>query len=358
MDIQDIKVLSNYIERNTKSLINNVLNKKFHVVTLTHEILKEVTGVKKAEDRNNIILMAKQWALSNTKNPYKTGLNYIVLDSTSQINTLILFIKQKYPNVDTIQTSGNITTHKDIIKSLGLLDKRIKVAIKNASPLLRATLVKSITNEVNELLKVELVAPDISIDKKDISASLNKALTEWSNSINIFDSKDKNSVYNVVSNNLTDIFNGIKVPSKKIKKTIVVKPKDVKVKKSTGSALPPIGVSDSTNNLLSLKAIINKMLHDTLKSDVMGKDSDMPSAPLRYQTGRFARSARVTNITQNQSDFLNIFYTYQKYPYEVFEPGHKMYRYNRNPKLLIPKAIRIIATELLGDKIKIRSNVS
>lgn len=70
----------------------------------------------------------------------------------------------------------------------------------------------------------------------------------------------------------------------------------------------------------------------------------MPPA-LQYQTGRFASSVRVTDITQTAKGFPSIGYTYMRNPYETFEVGNRQGTIDRDPRRLIDKSIREIATQ-------------
>lgn len=66
---------------------------------------------------------------------------------------------------------------------------------------------------------------------------------------------------------------------------------------------------------------------------------------LQYQTGRFASSVRVTDITQTAKGFPSIGYTYMRNPYETFEVGNRQGTIDRDPRRLIDKSIREIATQ-------------
>jgi hypothetical protein len=64
---------------------------------------------------------------------------------------------------------------------------------------------------------------------------------------------------------------------------------------------------------------------------------------LNYQTGRFAQSARVEQLTQGRTGMISAYYTYMKYPYATFsEGGRQEFPRSRDPKLLISKSIREI----------------
>ena len=95
--------------------------------------------------------------------------------------------------------------------------------------------------------------------------------------------------------------------------------------------------------------LINARLHAHLRDKVMGDGSE--TEILNYRTGRFARSAYALNLTQTRGDLVTIFYTYMKNPYAVFEyPGSHLAKPRRDPRYLIGRSIRQIATEITGGR--------
>jgi hypothetical protein len=95
-----------------------------------------------------------------------------------------------------------------------------------------------------------------------------------------------------------------------------------------------------TLNLNALKAQINARLSMTVIKN-------MGTPALENRTGRFARSAIVTDVVQTSQGFPSIGYTYQKYPYQTFEPGYKQGSVDRDPRTLIDRSIREIAQQLI-----------
>lgn len=96
-------------------------------------------------------------------------------------------------------------------------------------------------------------------------------------------------------------------------------------------------------NVVSLKELINAVLPNELLEQ-------MQSPRLVNRTGRFRQSAEVLNVTMGKKGGLNIDYTYQKDPYQVFEPGGRLYTRSRDPQGLIGGSIREIAQELVGKR--------
>lgn len=108
----------------------------------------------------------------------------------------------------------------------------------------------------------------------------------------------------------------------------------------------------TVGSTINLKKLLNKSLHDQIKVN-MGSPFD-PPIKLRYQTGRFARSAKVEKVnTRKQA--VQVFYTYQHDPYDVFLPGHRLHKPQRNPQVIIGKSIRQLALLILGEKFKVRA---
>jgi len=91
---------------------------------------------------------------------------------------------------------------------------------------------------------------------------------------------------------------------------------------------------------VDFRTMLNGLLHDTIKDKFMESSGAAPDYNyLRYQTGRFARSAKVLDVSDRQAG-LTISYSYMEYPYAVFKkyphgPG-------RNPEGIISGAIREI----------------
>ena len=79
--------------------------------------------------------------------------------------------------------------------------------------------------------------------------------------------------------------------------------------------------------------------------DVVRKNMKEPG--LVNRTGKFAESVKATEITQTPQGFPSIGYTYQRDPYGVFEEGSgsKWANGNRDPRTLIDRSIREIATQ-------------
>lgn len=103
-------------------------------------------------------------------------------------------------------------------------------------------------------------------------------------------------------------------------------------------------------NLLNVKALINTALHDQVQFN-MGKGKSKQT--LNYRTGRFARSVEATNLVQTRADRIEVYYTWQHDPYDVFLPGQsRLATPGRDPRKIIGRAIRQLAIKLLKNDIK------
>ena len=90
-----------------------------------------------------------------------------------------------------------------------------------------------------------------------------------------------------------------------------------------------------------------------------GPGAPVSPAHLRYQTGRFASSAEVTDISVGRSQLINVKYSYMRYPYDTFLPPEGVQSsVGRSPKRYIAGAIRDILITQLGIDVKVRSTAN
>ena len=99
------------------------------------------------------------------------------------------------------------------------------------------------------------------------------------------------------------------------------------------------------HNPIALKELINQQL----PSRILPK---MQAPALVNRTGRFRHSAEVTNVMIGPRGGTQIDYTYQRNPYEVFEPGSGSPLANqyRDPRRIIGGTIREIAQQIMSKK--------
>lgn len=98
-------------------------------------------------------------------------------------------------------------------------------------------------------------------------------------------------------------------------------------------------------NLANLQALLNQALPQQIKGN-------MGTPALNNRTGRFAESVKVENISESRAGMISMFYSYMKSPYATFSQGGKQYTTAREPKTLISKSIREIASGLVGNRLR------
>ena len=101
--------------------------------------------------------------------------------------------------------------------------------------------------------------------------------------------------------------------------------------------------SQVSRGAINLAALINNKLPATVAKN-------MGPPGLENITGRFASSARITDVSVTNKGFPSIGYTYQKNPYQVFEMSQGTAPWatpERDPRKVIDASIREIAATLL-----------
>lgn len=103
-------------------------------------------------------------------------------------------------------------------------------------------------------------------------------------------------------------------------------------------------------SLISLQNLINQNLQSAISAN-MGDGTS--KGVLNYRTGRFAASATVQRMSQSREGMITAFYSYMRNPYQTFEPGYAQGKpASRDPKLLIAKSIREIASLRVGNRLR------
>lgn len=243
--------------------------------------------------------------------------------------------------------SGEIDSLRDLF---GDFDLRFEVSPSDFSVKIREEYI--ITGEVGSHRK-NFAGSELN-DWKDIKPELEKSLRGWAKKQDWWNRKgspsigddSKKAVEHVVVSILSQV-KGAKV----LKKTKAVKRKPSTTHKRFAGTTPKMSgggkkASAPTHNAqrgvasspLYLIGILNKQLPDTVARN-------MGPPGLEYRTGRLANSAKVTDITQTPKGFPSIGYTYQKSPYDTFEPGGAQGSVARDPRKLIDKSIREIAAQ-------------
>jgi hypothetical protein len=125
---------------------------------------------------------------------------------------------------------------------------------------------------------------------------------------------------------------GIKLPPVKIKQ----KP----LRDKQGQFISPI----------SIRNLLNSSLAQQIQKN-MGKGS--ARNVLNYRTGRFANSAKVTDVNARDGA-ITAFYSYMKNPYSTFAPGGRQANpLSRDPNKLIQLSIRQLAAGIMATRLKV-----
>jgi hypothetical protein len=103
-------------------------------------------------------------------------------------------------------------------------------------------------------------------------------------------------------------------------------------------------------NLSNLQNLLNNNLVRQVKAN-MGTGSSRTVLNLR--SGRFAESVKVERVSESKAGMINIFYNYMKNPYATFSQGGAQSQpASRDPKLLIAKSIREIASQQVANRLR------
>ena len=245
---------------------------------------------------------------------------------------------------DIFEKFGDVTARYDVIRSKGgskVLDvknkKEIKLEVKKGS-----------TN----------FAGSESTDWENVRPALEAAIAKWAEKQDWANTKGSDS--DVELTKKIALYNTVRalVKAGGVAKKPNVRPrikdsKASKTKKGKGSlsvstrkaSVPRGGAArrQDNNQLLNLVSLINAKLPETVAKN-------MGPPGLENRTGRFASSARVSDVMPTPQGFPSIGYTYQRDPYQVFELGQGRPPWatqQRDPRKLIDASIREIAAEMI-----------
>lgn len=106
----------------------------------------------------------------------------------------------------------------------------------------------------------------------------------------------------------------------------------------------------NTSNLIKLQNLINQSLVERVKQN-MGRGDRRDILNLR--SGRFAESVKIERMSQSREGMITAFYSYMKNPYATFSTGGLQGSpKTRDPKLLISKSIRELATQQVQNRLR------
>jgi len=210
------------------------------------------------------------------------------------------------------------------------------------------SLESSFANRLKGRTQERKIKEQLLVDLEKAIGKLESVAT-LSSSDSFVEEVEKNTI-NLVVNAVENAFTGSNV---KIKKINVKKQKVSKTSQRKSSTLRknakilPVTkgkpakkrkapVKKSDYSIATFIGVLNQKL-----PQVVAKNMQPPA--LQYQTGRFASSVRITDISQTRQGFPSIGYTYQRDPYQVYELGNSRGTQERDPRRLIDKSIREIA---------------
>jgi len=110
--------------------------------------------------------------------------------------------------------------------------------------------------------------------------------------------------------------------------------------------------SRGSTDLFSIANLINTKLPQTIRKN-------MGAPALENRSGRFAGSAKITDVMPTKRGFPSFGYVYEEYPYRIFEVGSGRTPWanrDRDPRNLIDKSIREIAANLAIGRFYTRRN--
>jgi hypothetical protein len=201
----------------------------------------------------------------------------------------------------------------------------------------------------------------------DVTKRLQNILADKQTIDSLIETEGSDSVLTAIAKTIAYTIAGKKRPSKQTtvaKNTSVVKikpKKSVSKKPSKTFKAPRVtqvsGVKSvaairqqRTSNLTNLQNLINQSLVERVKAN-MGRGNRRDVLNLR--TGRFAESVKVERMSQSREGMITAFYSYMKNPYATFSQGGRQENpKSRDPKLLIAKSIREIATAQVANRLR------
>jgi hypothetical protein len=306
----------------------------------------------------------------------KKTTNFIVLTSRNQLETVNDVLKtaaekddQTFQDMD--QSGFNTQFTQNQFQSPASVKRQEKFILERSSEA-QARLASMVTAKTKEYLT--LASPEFTAEFIDkVGQRLNKYTFDFNISDNVPTSlKDRlfSSVIETFSRELkqlkpkTALDNAIneRVHNLGVAFETGKSTKDVKTRtrktvksnkriKTTKTYYQPL---QSTSGIFlsasSLHNTLNILLHDIIETQFMKSSSAASNKNyLRYQTGRFARSARVDQVDYTGSGVINISYDYMTNPYETFTDG-TAHGPGRNPENIISAAIRSILIRHVGEK--------
>ena len=154
----------------------------------------------------------------------------------------------------------------------------------------------------------------------------------------------------IASNKIKVISGDTDNNKKKIAELSKLKQKIKSSKKESPVVKPDTSEKTLELNLSNLQNLLNNNLVRQVKAN-MGTGNSRTVLNLR--TGRFAESVKVERVSESKAGMITAFYSYMKNPYATFSQGGAQSQpASRDPKLLISKSIREIASQQVANRLR------
>lgn len=269
-------------------------------------------------------------------------------------------------------SSSNIATGNLLIQAGNELSKLIKSISPGISPAGKQKAVGDYSKKLLEKLKPvrEYVAARSAQLKSQtkISKELERELVKISTSTSTYDLLISTSGSTPVLDHIQHMFAGIldKKQAAKFETSTASVKKVIKPEKTSKKSTPKVSAKALTAKiaratsvyntqispmpLANLQLILNSQLQNVVSAN-MG-DGDRRDI-LNYRSGRLAESVQVERLSRSRTGMITAFYTYMKNPYATFSGGGRQQSPgSRDPKLLIAKSIRDIASQHVSNALR------
>ena len=197
--------------------------------------------------------------------------------------------------------------------------------------------------KINQL-KGKVAAIVGQISKQVIEGNIDNITNDVFKKVNVLDITGSPTLEEELAQQYFDLIDpnrkqkGSKSRRKAEKKSKGVGLKTKKPKRTSVGKIPRNIQKGVSSSPLQFIGLINQQLPQT----VMG---NMGPPALENRTGRFAGSVKVVDVQTTAQGFPSFGYTYQKTPYQTFEPGFRQGDTDRDPRKLIDRSIRDIAVQ-------------
>ena len=385
-----------YFEAKTKKYRTGIYNKKFQVVEISTEVLVEA---QYSEDKIKDI-QARAISIGQSKAPYEyfeiNGRKFLLAKTwrgteaiweklgitfarsaksaspkdVSDISQRVRGHQVSVAAVELVEHISSTERAKEIAISKGIpqdlfieLEKQQQKLLDTLPHTLDAELKAHIEKDygVTGQYSFSLLMPELESDnaykeeEQKLKKNAEKAFNNW---ISIVTEKHPEllienitgspTIFDAVDLILDDTIKGKKTKGIKFSHKHRVKPKQKSKKPKIVRVPTPRNRQGQFTSLISIQNLINSQIVQTVKEN-------MGSPALNNKTGRFAESVTVDRLTMSRQGRITAFYTYMKYPYQTFERGYKQGSARRDPRTLISKSIREIATQAVSNRFDIRT---